>query len=140
MLNQLVLLTGFVGILIGSMLFFAITVAPTVFKSLPEEQAGKFLRAFFPRYYLWGLVMATITAAIALMTNFYVSLLSCLIAILFLYARQRLMPQINSARDDNLEGVSGADKLFKKLHLRSVIINGIQLLLLIAISVYLTLI
>ena len=33
--------------------FFPAVVAPTVFKSLPGAEAGHFLRALFPRYYLF---------------------------------------------------------------------------------------
>ena len=40
-----------VACLLGGMLFFPSVVAPVVFKALPEEQAGAFLRAMFPRYY-----------------------------------------------------------------------------------------
>ena len=37
---------------LGSMVFFAAGIAPTVFQSLPEAEAGQFLRRLFPRYYL----------------------------------------------------------------------------------------
>ena len=39
------LLISLFGALAGSMLFFAFAVAPTVFRSLPAEHAGPFLRA-----------------------------------------------------------------------------------------------
>ncbi len=52
-----------VGALVGNMLFFAFTVAPTVFSVMTEKQAGLFLRAFFPHYYLWGLGIALIAGA-----------------------------------------------------------------------------
>ena len=34
----------------GTIIFFSAVVAPTVFKSLDEREAGVFLRAFFPKY------------------------------------------------------------------------------------------
>ena len=34
----------------GTIIFFSAVVAPTVFKSLDEKEAGVFLRAFFPKY------------------------------------------------------------------------------------------
>ena len=34
--------------LLGAMLFFPSVVAPVVFSSLPEAQAGVFLRSMFP--------------------------------------------------------------------------------------------
>jgi Domain of unknown function (DUF4149) len=37
--------------IIGIMLFFTVVVAPTVFKVLPAEWSGKYVRSFFPKYY-----------------------------------------------------------------------------------------
>ena len=125
-----------VGALIGSMLFFAVTVAPTVFQALPAQHAGTFLRAFFPKYYLWGLVFAVLATLVALASNLGVSLVCAVVAVLFVYTRQTLMPQINRARDNELKGVIGAPKHFKKLHLRSVVINGLQLILLLGVAAY----
>lgn len=120
-----------IGALFGSMLFFVFTVAPTLFNTLSEEHAGLFLRAFFPGYYLWGVVIALIAAAIAMETSATVSVILLLIALLFVFVRQTLMPLINQARDDELEGVQGAGTRFNMLHRLSVVINGFQLLMLI---------
>jgi len=38
---------------IGAILFFSFCVAPIIFKVLEPEQAAKFVRALFPRYYAW---------------------------------------------------------------------------------------
>ena len=130
------LILWLLGALTGSMLFFAVTVAPTVFRSLPEAEAGRFLRALFPQYYLWGLILALITAVAAITSSLLLTGTCVLIAALFVYARQVLIPRINRARDDDKQGVDGAAKHFKKLHLRSVMINGFQLLALLSISVY----
>jgi hypothetical protein len=35
----------------GIMVFLTIAVAPTVFKVLPRDWAGAYVRAFFPKYY-----------------------------------------------------------------------------------------
>ena len=121
-----------VGALFGSMLFFALTVAPTVFRSLTADQAGLFLRAFFPKYYSWGIVVAIIAATVASATNIVVAAACFLVALLFVIARQVLMPRINRARDDELNDVPGARKRFRLLHRWSVIINGAQMLLLVA--------
>ncbi len=45
---------------IGSIVFFSAVVAPTVFKTLPSDDAAKLQRAIFPRYYLLGLVCAAV--------------------------------------------------------------------------------
>ncbi len=133
---QATLVVWLLGALVGSMLFFAVTVAPTVFRSLPEEQAGKFLRAFFPQYYLWGAILSVICALSAIGASLAISLTCALMAVLFIYARQILMPQINRARDSHKQGVIGAEDHFKKLHLRSVVINGFQLLSLFSASIF----
>ena len=46
-----------VSIWSGVIIFFSAVVAPTVFKSLEEREAGVFLRAFFPKYYIFGIVL-----------------------------------------------------------------------------------
>ena len=48
---------------VGAMVFFGAIVAPTAFGTLGEQQAGPFIRALFPRYYL--LFSATSFAACA---------------------------------------------------------------------------
>ena len=87
------------GALVGSMLFFAATVAPTVFRVLSAENGGAFLRRFFPQYYLWGMVLAILCTLVALMKgNPVVISLCAAVAVLFIYARQLLMPRINRTR------------------------------------------
>ena len=132
-----VFLLSAVSALMGSMLFFAATVAPTVFKTLSAEAAGSFLRAFFPLYYMWGLVLASGAAVLAAAVDWYALLACAVVAATFAYARQVLMPSINRARDDQLAGISGAGKRFQTLHVRSVVINGIQLLILAAVAAHL---
>ncbi len=129
------------GALAGSMLFFAATVAPTVFRVLSVDDGGAFLRRFFPQYYLWGLGVALLCALAALLggADMLTGLVCVAIALLFVYARQLLMPRINRARDRELAGDTAAAREFKRLHLQSVIINGLQLLLIITISLYLAL-
>jgi hypothetical protein len=123
-----------VGALAGSMVFFGAVVAPLVFRVLPAEAAGAFLRAFFPNYYVWGFVVAVLAAASAAFAD-RLSLALCLVvAILFLLARQWLMPKINKARDAALSGDTTAQGRFDRLHRFSVVINALQLILLLAIA------
>jgi Ca2+/Na+ antiporter len=134
-MNASMLLIWLTGALAGSMLFFAIAVAPTVFRALPAEAAGSFLRRLFPVYFLWGLLMSllcTITAVYA--AELVVGSICALVAILFAYARYSLLARINRARERKLDGDATADRQFKRLHLQSVLINAAQLLLLIGIS------
>ena len=124
------------GALFGSMLFFAVTVAPTVFRALTADQGGAFLRRFFPQYYLWGIVMASLCTLAALANPGNPLVLSCcaIILVLFVYARQLLMPRINRARDRSQRGDAAAATQFKHLHLQSVVINAAQLILLLYLA------
>ena len=134
-MNAPMLLIWLPGALAGSMLFFAIVVAPSVFRALPAEVAGSFLRRLFPLYFLWGLVMSllcTITALYA--AELVVGSICALVAILFAYARYSLLSRINRARDRKLDGDATAERQFKRLHLQSVLINAAQLLLMIGVS------
>ena len=53
-----------VSIWSGVIIFFSAVVAPTVFKSLEEREAGVFLRAFFPKYYIFGILLGVASVAI----------------------------------------------------------------------------
>jgi len=131
MITQIVL-PWLLGALVGSMLFFAVTVAPTVFRVLTAEQGGAFLRRFFPLYYLWGTLLASLGTLAAWLSGDVITTAGCaLVTVLFLYARVILMPRINRARDRELGGDDAASLTFRRLHLQSVVINGLQLLLLI---------
>ena len=45
---------------VGSILFFSFGVAPIIFRVLGAEAGGKFVRALFPRYYLWGAISGAV--------------------------------------------------------------------------------
>jgi hypothetical protein len=123
-----------VGVLAGSMLFFAAVVAPKVFQTLQPDQAGLFLRSFFPAYYLWGTVVAIAAAVIAIWTGAGAVVACSAVALLFVYAGWILMPRINDARDAQQRGEDGAGQRFKRMHLQSVVINATQLLILLAVA------
>jgi len=125
------------GALSGSMLFFAVTVAPNVFRVLTAEQGGAFLRRFFPQYYLWGIALASLCTLAAHFSADAISTGACAMVLAgFVYARQILMPRINRARDRELDGDGTAGKAFRQLHLQSVMVNLLQLLLLIGVTLY----
>ena len=53
---------------------------------------------------------------------------------MFVFARQYLMPPINTARDAEMAGDATAGRRFQRLHLVSVIINGAQFVLLLGVA------
>ena len=108
--------------ILSFMIFFPVVVATSVFKVLDEKQSSKFLRIFFPKYYLFGLVLSLLGLIISMFEKNNFSLIIFVILILgFLFSRQFLMPIINKAKDNNNE------KKFNTLHRVSVLINFIQM-------------
>ena len=116
---MLILITAAI---LSFMIFFPLVVATSVFKVLDEKQSSKFLRIFFPKYYLFGLVLSLIGLIIAIFDKNNMSIIIFLLIIIgFLFSRQFLMPIINKAKDNNNE------KKFNILHRFSVLINFIQI-------------
>ena len=128
------LLLWMTGVLAGSMLFFGVVVAPQVFRTLRADAAGRFLRALFPGYYLWGLVVCVTASGVAFFADKVSGTLCVVIAVLFVFARQWLMPQINQARDGALAGSAASASRFERLHRLSVSLNGLQIVVLLMIA------
>ncbi len=118
------------SLIIGFMIFFMSIVTPTVFKSLDEQQAGKFLRIIFPRMFIYGFILSLLASLSALFAelSMYWSL-SLITAFLFLINAYIITPRINTYRDLQLSGNENAVKMFKALHFFSVLIFIIQLLI-----------
>lgn len=108
---------------VGVMLFFSVAVAPTIFKTLPQEWAGVYVRAFFPKYYA---VLGIVCLAAALLTNLPAikhTAFTC--AALFAVSLFILTPRVNAAKDND------QTKQFNVVHGLSVGVNLLQLVLLI---------
>ena len=113
------------ALVLGSMLFFSIVIAPKIFVVLPNEEAGKFVRSIFPAYYKYNGLQYLVLIILMYITEetgniFYIS---CFILFLFFFSNYFLVPIINKARDDDNQ------KKFKILHLASVIINFLIIIL-----------
>jgi hypothetical protein len=108
----------------GTIIFFSAVVAPTVFKSLDEREAGVFLRAFFPKYYIFGIVLGVISIIYLLFSPVHSHLLYSIMAMTVLTILGRMsIPIINKARDTNNE------QAFKRYHLISVMMNVLTLVI-----------
>ena len=117
-----------VSIWSGVIIFFSAGVAPTVFKSLEEREAGVFLRAFFPKYYIFGIVLGVASVALLMFMPISTILTYGIVAMTLLTVLGRMsIPIINNARD------SGDEAGFKKYHLISVMMNVITLIIGLAI-------
>ena len=105
------------------MIFFPLVVATSVFKVLDEKQSSKFLRIFFPKYYLYGFVLSLAGAILSIYFENKLSILIySFIMVGFIFSRQILTPMVNKAKDSNDE------KKFNKLHKLSVFINFLQII------------
>ena len=105
------------------MIFFPSVVATSVFKVLDEKQSSKFLRIFFPKYYLYGFVLSLAGVILSIYFENKLSILIySFIMIGFTFSRQILTPMVNKAKDSNDE------KKFNKLHKLSVFINFLQII------------
>ena len=92
-----------------------------------EKNAGLFLRAFFPKYYIFGIIITSLAllSATLLEQKSNPLELSMISAILAMFIISKLMiPHINKARDMG----ESAKKKFDQLHLLSVILNFLSLI------------
>ena len=111
------------GIIIGVILFQTIVVAPTVFKSLGAELASPFLRAIFPRLFLFVAFCGFASCIESFFSNHDLSfgLLSALVTVIFMLICFFLVPMTNKAKDNKNDG------LFRGLHSLSVALTLVVL-------------
>jgi len=132
------------GVWVGTILFFSIVVAPTAFRALDSAHAGAYIRAVFPRYYLFGMVLGLLVlglgiayrvlskewGALSLLTLVLTGVMWATTA----YAHFALRPQIEAHREARASATEGtadynnANEQFKRGHLLSVVLNLLVLL------------
>ncbi len=132
------------GLWIGSVVFFSLVAAPSLFGALPRDLAGRAVSAIFPRYYAfggacglvailsglllgaqrawWGRLLLIELALLAVMTG------------LVLYSGRVVLPQASQARAalavaQGTPELENAQARFDRLHRLSVQLNGTVLLL-----------
>ena len=111
------------GIIIGVILFQTIVVAPTVFKSLGAELASPFLRAIFPRLFLFVALFGFASCIEKVFSNNELSFgfISALVTVIFMLICFFLVPMTNKAKDEQKDG------LFRGLHSLSVALTLVVL-------------
>jgi hypothetical protein len=125
------------GLVLGGMGVFSFMVAPLAFRVLPEDMAGKFVRALFPWYYLFLIVASLLSVIGSVGHGPVASKLMAVVFLLAVFARQWLMPRINALRDRQLGGDARAGTWFGRAHGLSVAVNFVQIALtLAAVVVY----
>ena len=111
----IVLLTLSYSLILGIIVAQVILTAPVVFKVLDKENASKFLRAIFPRYYLLLFLICLVASLISYLWFSAIDTWIALTASMLAFIGFIIIPVTNSARD------RGWNKLFKILHNISVL-------------------
>ena len=117
------------SLVLGIIFAQVLLTAPVVFKVLDNQNASKFLRKIFPRYYLLLFLITLIALLISFLFfkdfDFYLALVATSFALL----GYLIIPLTNSARD------RGWDKLFKWLHNLSVF-NTVVIMIIAIIQIF----
>ncbi len=131
------------GCWLGGIVFFSFFTAPAVFTVLPRPEAGQLISTIFPRYYMLGYIVGTISLVLAI---YFTAVrgpriwwggttvaLAIALGITF-YAGTVILPRADAIRtvteSPNPDPARKAE--FDKLHRMSVILNGAVLILNIA--------
>jgi hypothetical protein len=128
------------GCWLGGIVFFSFFTAPAVFTVLPRPEAGQLISTIFPRYYMLGYIVGTISLVLAIyftavqVPRMWWGLTTLALAIglgITFYAGTVILPRADAIRtvneDANPDPVKKAE--FDRLHRNSVILNGAVLIL-----------
>ena len=102
------------SLVLGIIFAQVLLTAPVVFKVLDNENASKFLRKIFPRYYLLLFLITLLALLISYLFFKTFDMYAAIIAVFFSFLGYIIIPLTNIARD------RGWDNLFKWLHNLSV--------------------
>jgi len=102
------------SLILGIIFAQVLITAPVVFKVLDDQNASKFLRKIFPRYYFLLLLISLLALLISYLFFKTFDLYIALVAVFFSLLCYVIIPITNSVRD------RGWDSIFKWLHNLSV--------------------
>lgn len=118
------------AMVLGFMVLFLSVIAPSVFTSLDEENAGKLLRKLFPRMFIYGLVLTLLASIFAYQAGrLELSILTIVSTFGFGFNAFYLTPLINEKRDVLLLEPNASSKGFDLLHRLSVSIFMAQMII-----------
>ena len=128
---------------LGAVILFITTVSPTVFTALDQEQAGRFLRAYFPKLFAVEVVTGLALFVIAIYISFTVGLFTyglgvgLSVSIVALLNLKLITPTLNDATDRWMEEKCKRNKRrFILLHSASVGLFGLNALSMIALITF----
>ena len=113
------------GISAGVILFQSFVVASSIFKVLPEDNAGILLRNLFPKFFQFLAVLALAALIIGLVygLEFFPLVFLQLVNFIFFVVCYSLIPATNRARDEDNK------KTFGMLHTVSVLLTLLALII-----------
>ena len=113
------------GISAGVILFQSFVVASSIFKVLPEDNAGILLRNLFPKFFLFlaALALAALATGLINRLEFFPLVFMQLINFIFFVICYSLIPATNKARDEDNK------KTFGMLHTVSVLLTLLALII-----------
>ena len=113
------------GISAGVILFQSFVVASSIFKVLPEDNAGILLRNLFPKFFqfLAALALAALTIGLVYGLEFFPLVFMKLLNFIFFVVCYSLIPATNRARDEDNK------KKFGILHTVSVLLTLLALII-----------
>lgn len=126
---------------IGGIVFFSFIVAPSIFKGLPPEFAGKAVAAIFPKYYPMGYISGTVAFTSLVFSaaktgSWPVAKMILVLAMMTLTISNSLVtyPKARALKEEIKISESGTDihhlkEEFDRIHRWSVLNNGAVLLL-----------
>ena len=118
------------AMVLGFMVLFLSVIAPSVFTSLDEENAGKLLRKLFPRMFIYGLVLTLFACVFAYQAGRVdLAILTVVSTFGFGFNTFYLTPLINEKRDELLKEPNASSKSFDLLHRLSVSIFMVQMII-----------
>ena len=113
------------GISAGVILFQSFVVASSIFKVLPEDNAGILLRNLFPKFFLFlaALALAALIIGLVYGLEFFPLVFLQLVNFIFFVVCYSLIPATNRARDEDNK------KTFGMLHTVSVLLTLLALII-----------
>ena len=117
------------SLVLGIIFAQVLLTAPVVFKVLDSQNASKFLRKVFPRYYLLLFLITLVALLISFLFFKKLDVYMASAAAVFAILGYLIIPITNSARD------RGWDKLFKWLHNFSVF-NTLVIMIIAIIQIF----
>jgi len=105
------------GIICGIILLQTSVIAPSVFKYLDQNQMRDLLRAIFPKFFLYILLLASSSLVVGILDNveFDIQTIIASLTVVLSILCYIIIPSTNEAKDNNNQ------KRFKFLHNLSVI-------------------